>query len=142
LWKIIRQTRNWWKKPSVIARFRTILHFAEDGVVALQFLRRQGRFSAAPRPDMILLDLNLPQKDGREVLQELKADSMLQTIPVIVLTTSDDDADVHRAYGLHANCYLTKPVDLDDFLRKVRAIENFWLTMVRLPRAVAGNSRL
>jgi two-component system, chemotaxis family, response regulator Rcp1 len=115
------------------------LHFAEDGVVALQFLRRQGRFAAAPRPDMILLDLNLPKKDGREVLQELKADPILQTIPVIVLTTSDDDADVHRAYGLHANCYLTKPVDLDDFLRKVRSIENFWLTMVRLPRAIAGN---
>jgi chemotaxis family two-component system response regulator Rcp1 len=115
------------------------LHFAEDGVVALQFLRRQGRFAAAPRPDMILLDLNLPKKDGREVLQELKADPILQTIPVIVLTTSDDDADVHRAYGLHANCYLTKPVDLDDFLHKVRSIENFWLTMVRLPRAAAGN---
>jgi two-component system response regulator len=115
------------------------LHFAEDGVVALQFLRQQGRFASAPRPDMILLDLNLPKKDGREVLQELKADPILQTIPVIVLTTSDDDADVHRAYGLHANCYLTKPVDLDDFLRKVRSIENFWLTMVRLPRAVAGN---
>jgi two-component system, chemotaxis family, response regulator Rcp1 len=115
------------------------LHFAEDGVVALQFLRRQGRFAAAPRPDMILLDLNLPKKDGREVLQELKADPILQTIPVIVLTTSDDDADVHRAYGLHANCYLTKPVDLDDFLHKVRSIENFWLTMVRLPRVTAGS---
>ena len=115
------------------------LHFAQDGVVALQFLRRQGRFAAAPRPDMILLDLNLPKKDGREVLQELKADPMLQTIPVIVLTTSDDEADVLRAYGLHANCYLTKPVDLDDFIHKVRSIENFWLTMVRLPRTAMGS---
>jgi chemotaxis family two-component system response regulator Rcp1 len=109
------------------------LHFAEDGIVALNFLRRQAQFSAAPRPDLILLDLNLPKKDGREVLEEIKADPALREIPVIVLTTSEDQSDVHRAYGLHANCYLTKPIDIDCFLRKVRAIEDFWLTFVRLP---------
>jgi two-component system response regulator len=80
-----------------------------------------------------LLDLNLPKKDGREVLAEVKADALLREIPVIVLTTSDDEADVHRAYGLHANCYLTKPVEFDDFIRKIRSIEEFWLTFVRLP---------
>lgn len=112
------------------------LHHAQDGVVALQFLRREGRFAMVPRPDVILLDLNLPKKDGREVLQDLKNDPALQAIPVIVLTTSDDEGDVHRVYGLHANCYLTKPVDLDDFLRKVRSIENFWLTVVRLPQTL------
>jgi len=113
--------------------FRHSIHVAEDGSVAMEFVRREGRFGAAPKPDVILLDLNLPKKDGREVLQEIKADPALRTIPVIVLTTSEDEADVHRAYGLHANCYLTKPVDLNDFLEKVRSIEGFWLTMVRLP---------
>ncbi len=110
------------------------IHLAEDGVAALQFLRREGRFKNAPDPDLILLDLNLPKKDGREVLEEVKADPVLREIPVIVLTTSDDEADVHRAYGLHANCYLTKPVEIDDFLVKVRSIEDFWLTLVRLPK--------
>lgn len=110
------------------------LHVAEDGVAALQFLRQQGNFSKSPTPDLILLDLNLPKKDGREVLEEVKADPALRQIPVIVLTTSDDEADVLRAYGLHANCYLTKPVEMDDFLNKVRAIEEFWLTFARLPR--------
>lgn len=109
------------------------LHVAEDGALALQFLHREGRFANAPRPDLILLDLNLPKKDGREVLEEIKEDSELRKIPVIVLTTSDDEADVHRAYGLHANCYLTKPVEVDEFLNKVRSIEDFWLTLVRLP---------
>lgn len=108
-------------------------HVAEDGAVGLQFLRREGPFQNVRLPDLIMLDLNLPKKDGREVLQEIKSDAKLQQIPVIVLTTSDDEADVHKAYGLHANCYLTKPVDIDEFLRKVRAIENFWLTVVRLP---------
>jgi two-component system, chemotaxis family, response regulator Rcp1 len=109
------------------------IHVAEDGVAALQFVRREGRFGEAPRPDVILLDLNLPKKDGREVLKEIKADPVLCRIPVIVLTSSDDEADVHRAYGLHANCYLTKPLEFDDFLRKVRSTEDFWLTTVRLP---------
>ena len=111
------------------------LDIAEDGVAALSFLRRLGKHLNALRPDLILLDLNLPKKDGREVLAEIKQDLDLRTIPVIVLTTSDDEVDVHRAYGLHANCYMTKPVDIDDFLRKVRSIEDFWLTFVRLPDA-------
>ena len=114
-------------------RFLYELSVAEDGVVALNILRQQGRYTQALRPDLILLDLNLPKKDGREVLADIKDDPGLRQIPVIVLTTSDDEADVHRAYGLHANCYLTKPVDIDDFLRKVRSIEDFWLTFVRLP---------
>jgi CheY-like chemotaxis protein len=109
------------------------LHVAQDGEVALEFLRRQGQFANAPCPDLILLDLNLPKKDGREVLAEIKTDPILCEIPVIVLTTSSDEADIHRAYGLHANCYITKPVDLDEFLRKVRSMEAFWLTVVRLP---------
>jgi len=95
----------------------------------------------APVPDIILLDLNLPKKDGREVLRDLKADPFLCTIPVVVLTTSDDEEDVLRAYGLHANCYLTKPVELDTFITKVRGIEDFWLTLVRLPRSSAAHMR-
>lgn len=109
------------------------LHVAQDGVAAMQFLRREGAYANSPVPDLILLDLNLPKKDGREVLQEVKADAKLLPIPIIVLTTSDDEADVLRAYGLHANCYLTKPVEMDDFLNKVRAMEEFWLTFARLP---------
>jgi chemotaxis family two-component system response regulator Rcp1 len=109
------------------------LHVARDGVEALEFLRRAGKFADMPEPDLILLDLNLPKKDGREVLDDIKNDPQLREIPVIVLTTSDDEADVHRVYRLHANCYLTKPVDMDEFIRKVRGIEDFWLTLVRLP---------
>lgn len=116
------------------------LHVAEDGAVALQFLRREAPFKEAPRPDLILLDLNLPKKDGREVLQEIKQDPVLRKIPVIVLTTSDDEADVHKAYGLHANCYLTKPIDIDAFLAKVRSIEDFWLTLVRLPQTTSASA--
>lgn len=114
-------------------KFEHELHVAENGVLALDFLKRQGKFELAPAPDIILLDLNLPKKDGREVLEEVKGDVVLRKIPVIVLTTSDDEVDVNKAYGLHANCYLTKPVDVDDFLHKIRAIEDFWLTFVRLP---------
>jgi two-component system response regulator len=110
------------------------LFVAENGVLAIDFLRRRGKFPTAPMPDLILLDLNLPKKDGREVLAEVKNDPVLREVPVIVLTTSDDEMDVHKAYGLHANCYLTKPVDVDDFMRKVRSIEDFWLTFVRLPK--------
>lgn len=111
------------------------IHVAEDGEKALRFLRREGSYATAPRPDVMLLDLNLPKKDGREVLEEVKHDPQLNTIPVIVLTTSDDEADVHRAYGLHANCYLTKPVDFEQFLHLIRSFENFWLQLVRLPNA-------
>ena len=104
-----------------------------DGVQALEFLHRQGKFADAPRPDLILLDLNLPRKDGREVLMEIKTDANLQTIPVVVLTTSEAEKDVLRAYALHTNCYITKPVDFKHFLKVVEAIECFWLTIVKLP---------
>ena len=105
-----------------------------DGVEAMAYLRRQGRYAGAAQPDLILLDLNLPKKDGREVLQEIKADERLRRIPVVVLTSSNAEQDVLKSYGLHANCYVTKPVDLDQFMGAVKAIENFWLTVVTLPR--------
>lgn len=114
-------------------RVRNNLHVAQDGVEALEFLRRAGRFADAPRPDLILLDLNLPRKDGREVLTEIKRDSDLRFIPVVVLTTSEAEQDVLRSYELAANCYITKPVDLEKFLTIVRSIEEFWLNIVRLP---------
>ena len=106
---------------------------APDGETALAILRREGAHANAPRPDLILLDLNLPKKDGREVLAEIKADEKLHCIPVVVLTTSKSEEDVLRSYQLNANCYITKPVDLEQFIRVVRAIEDFWLTMVVLP---------
>ncbi|MDZ4278181.1 MAG: response regulator [Dehalococcoidia bacterium] len=109
------------------------LHVVDDGVEAMAFVRRQDRYDGAPRPDLILLDLNLPKKDGREVLQELKSDTSLRRIPVVVLTTSQAEQDIVRTYNLHANCYITKPVDLDQFMRVVQAIEDFWLCIVRLP---------
>jgi two-component system, chemotaxis family, response regulator Rcp1 len=109
------------------------IHVARDGVEAMAFLRREGECASAPRPDLILLDLNLPRKDGREVLAEIKADSDLKRIPVVVLTTSKAEEDIIRAYNLHANCYITKPVDLDRFITIVRSIEDFWLTIVQLP---------
>ncbi len=109
------------------------LSVAEDGEEAMAFLRKQGVYENTQKPDLILLDLNLPKKDGREVLAEVKEDPALQRIPVIVLTTSDLEADVREAYANHANCYLTKPVQMEDFLRKIRLIEDFWLTVVRLP---------
>ena len=115
------------------AKMRNHLSLVEDGVQAMEFLRRQGKYAQAPRPDLIMLDLNLPRKDGREVLAELKADNNLQTIPVVVLTTSRAEQDVLRAYQLHANCYITKPVDFQQFLNVVRSIESFWLFVVTLP---------
>ena len=104
-----------------------------DGVEAMAFLRREGNHLQAPRPDLVLLDLNLPKKDGREVLAEMKADARLRRIPVVVLTTSSAEQDILRTYDLHANCYITKPVNLDQFGAVVRAIEEFWFTIVRLP---------
>lgn len=109
------------------------LKVAEDGEQALQFLRKEGRFQDEKRPDLILLDLNLPRKNGREVLEAVKADENLRSIPVIILTTSDAEQDVLKAYNLHANCYLTKPIDMDEFIQKIRAMEEFWLMWVRLP---------
>ena len=109
------------------------LHHARDGVEAMEFLRREGKHKNAPVPDIILLDLNLPRKDGREVLAELKAMPRLKNIPVVVLTTSDAEQDIVMSYNLHANCYITKPVDLDKFIEIIRGIENFWLSIVKLP---------
>ncbi len=100
----------------------------------MAFLRREGKYADVPRPDLILLDLNLPKKGGREVLAEIKADEDLKYIPVVVLTTSEAEEDILSAYGLHANCYITKPVDLDQFMRVVRLIEEFWMTLVKLPK--------
>lgn len=109
------------------------LHVTSDGVEALNFLRREGKYVQAIRPDLILLDLNLPKKDGREVLGEIKADASLASIPVVVLTTSKAEEDILRSYALQANCYVTKPVDLDQFLNVVKSIEHFWLEVVTLP---------
>lgn len=109
------------------------LHWVEDGVEALAFLRRQGKHANAPRPDLILLDLNLPKKDGREVLAEIKADPKLKRIPAIVLTTSAAERDILKTYELNANCYVTKPIDLDQFISAVKLIEQFWLALVKLP---------
>jgi CheY-like chemotaxis protein len=111
------------------------LSVVTDGVEALAFLRRQGPYADAPRPDLILLDLNLPKKDGRGVLAEIKDDPALRQIPVVILTSSQAEQDILRAYQLHANCYVTKPVDLDQFVTIVRSIEQFWFTIVKLPRA-------
>jgi CheY-like chemotaxis protein len=115
------------------AKVANRVNVVEDGVYAMEFLRRQGRWANAPRPDVILLDLNLPRKDGREVLAEIKNDENLKSIPVVVLTSSRAEQDVLRSYNLHANCYITKPVDLQQFLTVVRAIEFFWLSIIMLP---------
>jgi chemotaxis family two-component system response regulator Rcp1 len=114
-------------------KVRNNLHRAIDGVEAMAFLRREGEYKGAPRPDLVLLDLNLPRKDGREVLAEMKEHPDLRLIPVVVLTTSEAEQDVVRTYELRANCYITKPVDLEKFITIVRSIEDFWLTIVRLP---------
>ena len=125
----VRLTREALREGKV----RNNLYVASDGVDALAFLRREGQYADAVRPDLILLDLNLPRKDGREVLQEIKADATLRYIPVVVLTSSQAEQDILRAYDLHANCYVTKPVDLDQFIRVVESIEDFWFTIVKLP---------
>ena len=114
-------------------KVRNHLSVATDGVEALEFVRRKGTFADAPRPGLILLDLNLPRKDGRQVLAEIKSDPNLSRIPVVILTTSQSDEDILKTYGLHANAYVTKPVDLEQFLKVVQSIENFWLTLVTLP---------
>ena len=116
------------------AKVHLELHVARDGVEALEFMLRVGEFGDSPRPDLILLDLNLPRKDGREVLAEIKGNPALKSIPVVILTTSASDADIERSYLLHANCYISKPVDLEGFLTVVQSIDDFWLTVVKLPR--------
>ncbi len=125
----VRLTREALKEGKVYSN----LHWAQDGVEALEFLRREGKFAGVPRPDIILLDLNLPKKDGREVLSEIKNDDDLKRIPVVILTTSKAEEDVLRSYELHANCYVTKLVDLEKFIVVVQSIDKFWLTVVTLP---------
>ena len=110
----------------------TIYHVS-DGIEAMFFLRKEGKYAKAPRPDLILLDLNLPRKDGREVLADIKEDEDLKRIPVVILTVSNDEADILKSYNLHANCYITKPIDLGQFIKVVKSIEDFWLTIVKLP---------
>jgi two-component system, chemotaxis family, response regulator Rcp1 len=109
------------------------IHVVKDGEEAMQFLRKQDRHADSPRPDLILLDLNLPKRDGRSILQEIKTDPDLKRIPVVILTTSKAEEDILRTYNLHANCYITKPVDIEEFITITRSIENFWLSIVKLP---------
>jgi CheY-like chemotaxis protein len=124
-----RLTREALKEGKVYSN----LHWVKDGVEAMEFLQQKGKYKDAPRPDIILLDLNLPKKDGREVLQDIKSDENLRRIPVVVLTTSKAEEDVLRSYNRHANCYVTKPVDLEKFIVVVKSIDVFWLTVVTLP---------
>ena len=126
----VRLTREALKEGKV----RNNLSVVNDGVEAMEFLRRQGKYAEAPRPDIVLLDLNMPRKDGREVLAEMKSDESLKRIPVVILTTSEAEQDILKTYDLHANCYLTKPVDLEQFISIVKSVEDFWLTIVQLPR--------
>jgi two-component system response regulator len=126
----VRLTREAFKD----AKVHINLHVASDGTEAMAFLGREGEHANVPRPDLILLDLNLPKKDGREVLDEIKQSPTLKSIPVVILTTSASEADILRSYRLHANCYITKPVDLDGFLKVVKSIDSFWLSVVKLPR--------
>ena len=130
----VRLTREAFREADVSVR----LHVANDGVEAVAFLRKQGAHANAPRPDLILLDLNLPRMDGREVLTFIKEDENLTTIPTVILTTSDADADIQRSYQLRANAYLSKPVQLDDFETLVRSISDFWLTKVKLPQQLGA----
>jgi chemotaxis family two-component system response regulator Rcp1 len=116
------------------AKVHINLHVASNGAEAMAFLTREGKYANVPRPDLILLDLNLPKKNGREVLAEIKDNPGLKSIPVVILTTSASEADILRSYRLHANCYITKPVDLEGFLNVVKSIDNFWLSVVKLPR--------
>lgn len=125
----VRLTQEALKEGKVVNSLRVV----GDGVEALEFLNKRGAYEAAKTPDMILLDLNLPRKDGREVLAEIKADPVLRKIPVVVLTTSKDEQDILKSYDLHANCYITKPVDFEQFIGVIRAIEDFWLSVVKLP---------
>jgi CheY-like chemotaxis protein len=126
-----KRTQDALKKGKVRNRVRWV----EDGVEAMAYLRRQGGFAGAARPDLILLDWYMPRMDGWEVLEQIKQDTDLKRIPVVIMTSSDQEADVLKAYNLHANCYVTKPVDVSEFIHKVRSIEDFWLTIVKLPAA-------
>jgi CheY-like chemotaxis protein len=115
------------------AKIQNNLHVAMDGVEALAFLRREGKYAQSPHPDLILLDLNLPKKDGRQVLAEIKNDTFLRRIPVVALTISRSEEDILKTYDLHVNCYIVKPVDFEQFIGVIKSIEDFWLTVVKLP---------
>lgn len=119
------------------SKIRNNLNVVPDGVEAMAFLRREEKYADAPTPDVVLLDLNLPKKDGREVLAEIKSDPVLKRIPVVIITSSEAEQDILRTYDLHANCYVTKPVDLDQFIKVIQSIESFWLTIVKLPSSVS-----
>ena len=127
----IRLTKEAFKE----GKLKNHLNVVEDGKEAISFLKKEGQYADAPRPDLILLDLNLPKKDGREVLSEIKVDKNLKRIPVVILTTSKAEEDILKTYNHHANCYITKPVDMDQFINVVKYIEDFWFTIVRLPAA-------
>ena len=114
-------------------KLRNTLHVVRDGEAAMAFLRREGKYAGVPRPGLVLLDLNLPRKNGREVLAEMKSDKNLKRIPVVILTTSKAEEDILKSYNLHANCFITKPIELSQFIKVVQAIEEFWLTIVKLP---------
>jgi two-component system response regulator len=122
------------------SKVKNRIHWVKDGEAAMAFLHRKGEYADKPMPDLILLDLNLPKKDGREVLSETKGDPKLAHIPVVILTSSKSEADIARSYRLQANCYITKPVDLEQFVKVVRAIDDFWLSVVRLPEGVGETS--
>ena len=130
----VRLTREAFKD----AKVHINLHVASDGARAMAFLNREGEHADAPRPDLVLLDLNLPKKGGREVLQEIKESSTLKSIPVVILTTSSSEGDILKSYQLHANCYITKPVGLEGFLTVVKSIDNFWLSVVKLPHQASS----
>ena len=116
------------------SKIRNTIHWVQDGLEAMKFMHRQGSYENAPRPDQILLDLNMPKMDGREVLAEIKSDDELKRIPVVIFTISKAEEDILKAYDLHTNCYITKPLDLNRFLKVIQSIEDFWLTIVRLPK--------
>lgn len=125
----LRLAKEGFKKNKI----RNRIHSVEDGVEAMEFLRKEGKYTNVPRPDLILLDLNLPKKDGREVLEEIKNDETLKSIPVVILTISKAEEDILKTYNLHANCFITKPIDYKQFIKVVNSIENFWLAIVKLP---------
>ena len=133
----IRLTQEVFKRSKINNR----LYVVKDGEEALHFLRKNGNYKHVPLPDLILLDLNLPKIDGKEVLREIKSDIDLKHVPVIILAASEEDEDILRAYGLNANCYITKPIDLDQFVKIVKTIEDFWLGIVRLPKKIDGYER-
>jgi CheY-like chemotaxis protein len=126
---------EWTQEALRGGKVRNRIHWVQDGEEAMAFLRREGPYARVPRPDLILLDIYMPRKNGQEVLEEVKRDPDLKRIPVVIMTSSDDDKEILRAYDHYANCFVTKPIDMDKFMEAVRSIEDFWLTVVRLPAA-------